>query len=95
MGYDIKMSRIAKTLIIIIIKYDNNYHDNYTAMAAEQFDLGSIYVPLLDYIKSNITIRLLTDTLKASQLRLLMPNIIIKYMYISTLSLQHEMISLL
>lgn len=63
------MSRIAKILI---------YHDNYTAMAAEQFDFGSIYVPLLDYIKSNITTRLLTDTLKAFHLHLLMPNITIK-----------------
>lgn len=40
--------------------------------------MRSIYVPLLDCIKSDITNRLSTDTLEAFDLRLLIPNIIVK-----------------
>jgi len=68
-GYEIKMLRRAKAQI---------HRNNYPAMDAEQFYLRSIYVPLLDTIKSDITNKLSTDTLEAFDLRLLMPNIIVK-----------------
>ncbi|KAL4088891.1 hypothetical protein QTP88_023975 [Uroleucon formosanum] len=68
-GCEIKMPRRAKTQI---------HRNNYPATDAEQFYLRSIYVPLLDTIKSDITNRLSTDTLEAFDLRLLMPNIIVK-----------------
>ncbi|CAI6376422.1 unnamed protein product [Macrosiphum euphorbiae] len=63
------MPRIAKTQI---------HRDNYPATDAEQFYLRSTYVPLLDTIKSDITNRLSTKTLEAFDLRLLIPNIIVK-----------------
>jgi len=68
-GCDIQMPRIAKTQI---------HRDNYPATDAEQFYLRSIYVPLLDAIKSDITHRLSTETLEAFDLRLLIPSIIVK-----------------
>lgn len=68
-GCEIKMPRIAKT---------QTHRDNYPATDAEQFYLRSIYVPLLDTIKSDITTRLSTDTLEAFDLRLLLPNIIVR-----------------
>jgi hypothetical protein len=68
-GCDIKIPRITKTQI---------HRENYPATDTEQFYLRSIYIPLLDSIKSDITSRLSTDTLEAFDLRLLIPNYIIK-----------------
>ncbi|XP_029341950.1 zinc finger MYM-type protein 1-like [Acyrthosiphon pisum] len=68
-GCEIKMPRRAKAQI---------HRNNYPATDAEQFYLRSIYVPLLDTINLDITNRLSTDTLEAFDLRLLMPNIIVK-----------------
>jgi len=69
-GCEIKMPRRAAKIQI--------HRDNYPATDAEQFYLRSICVPLLDIIKLDINNRLSTDTLEAFDLRLLMPNVIVK-----------------
>jgi len=68
-GCEIKMPRIAKS---------QTHRDHYPATDAEQFYLRSIYVPLLDTIKSDLTTRLSTDSLEVFDLRLLLPNIIVR-----------------
>lgn len=68
-GCDIKMPRSIKKQI---------HRENYPAKDTEQFYLRSIYVPLLDSIKTDIASRLCTDTLEAFDLRLLIPNTIVK-----------------
>lgn len=68
-GCEIKMPRIAKSQM---------HRDNYPAKDAEQFYLRSIYVPLLDTIKLDLTTRLSTDTLETFDLRLLLLNIIVR-----------------
>lgn len=54
------------------------YRENHPAKDVEQLYLRSIYVPLLDYIKTDILSRLCTNTLEAFNLRLIMPNNIVK-----------------
>jgi len=50
---------------------------NYQAKDTEQYYLLSIYIPLLDTVKTDMTLRLSTNTLEAFDLRLLIPKTIV------------------
>ncbi|XP_029342283.1 uncharacterized protein LOC103309214 [Acyrthosiphon pisum] len=67
-GFDLRMPRIVGKQI---------NRSNYQAKDTEQYYLRSIYIPLLDTVKTDMTLRLSTSTLEAFDLRLLIPKTIV------------------
>ncbi|XP_029348708.1 protein FAM200B-like [Acyrthosiphon pisum] len=67
-GFDLRMPRIVGKQI---------NRSNYQAKDTEQYYLRSIYIPLLDTVKTDMTLRLSTSNLEAYDLRLLIPKTIV------------------
>jgi len=67
-GFELRLPRIAGKQI---------NRSNYQAKDTEQYYLRSIYIPLLDTVKTDMTSRLSTSTLEAFDLRLLIPKTIV------------------
>jgi len=66
--FDLKMPRTVGKQI---------NRSNYQAKDTDQYYLQSIYIPLLDTVKTDMTSRLSTSTLEAFDLRLLIPKMIV------------------